>query len=156
MFNKVYFQWLTLNWLLPSTAISIRKRQLSLSTAVWALNWAVVLQLEYFALVHLLSLSQNSNCIFNESLTLLFTRYLHQKPYGVRASSSRQFVLNMEDMFRSNLFFQCRLCGIAGHHNIDILDDHTHPVPSKEIDLSEKIMHCVGVQVCCVSSCSSE
>lgn len=53
--------------------------------------------------------------------------------------------LEMPNPRETNSFSECRLCGIGGHHEIDIWNGNLH---NDEFPLSEKIFECVGLQVC--------
>lgn len=96
--------------------------------------------------------------LFNQFLTLLFTRptkhhttyRIRHIPHGIRTSINCYSVSAMENLLRSNLFFQCRLCGVGGAHEVDIWDRRTlsvHSDCSDYLSLSEKIFECIGVQV---------
>lgn len=101
----------------------------------------------------LLSLSQKSTVY----LISFWRYYLHvlqntirHIPHGIRTSINYYSVAAMENFLTSNLFFQCRLCGVGGDHEIDIWDKRTlsvHSDCSDELALNEKIFECIGVQV---------
>lgn len=55
------------------------------------------------------------------------------------------YLVKMPNTRRANLNLQCRLCGVDGHHEIDIWTDDSHNV---EFTLNEKIFECIGVRVC--------
>lgn len=46
-----------------------------------------------------------------------------------------------------NSFCQCRLCGVPGHHEIDVWNENEHTGPNTELPLTAKILECVGVLV---------
>lgn len=85
------------------------------------------------------------NIIYSVSDVIIyiwFTKY--RTAYDVRVSIYS--VLGMENVRCSNLI-QCRLCGSAGYHEIDIWNESASTDNYNESGLSDRIFDCIGVLV---------
>lgn len=82
--------------------------------------------------------------LFNQNLTPFF----QFQCCGVcTRSSSRENRKKMDKNSDLNLLPKCRLCGIVGHHKIDIFDKNLRREYDNEPSLREKIERCVDVRV---------
>lgn len=53
----------------------------------------------------------------------------------------------MEQFIDSKSFLKCRLCGVNGFHEIDILENVLPGDSENVIALSKRIFQCVGIRV---------
>lgn len=63
-----------------------------------------------------------------------------------RVRVHNRIVNRMENTRDLNSLQRCRLCGVSGHHKIDIFDENSRP-SNRCFKLNEKIFRCVEVRV---------